>query len=201
MSVKLPSEAAQKVVAELRQHFVVNGVAPVSHHDIDTRIADLRAIIAMSFRSAMGAAQIPTTDSNTTSVNEQREWRPYEWGDGKLAHAAPKDWAFPARASVKSMDARIRPYRTLSKQHDIKSEHQMRHSRVRVVMQYFEQLAKEYGALSDGVSGVSALQLSADENVFDIVFAKMLSQLYTAPPKRAEDLSCGTIYNRLTQYR
>ncbi|KAG4251015.1 hypothetical protein PC116_g1381 [Phytophthora cactorum] len=68
-------------------------------------------------------------------------------------------------------------------------------------MQYFEQLAKEYGALSDGVSGVSALQLSADENVFDIVFAKLLSQLYTAPPKRAEDLSCGTIYNRLTQYR
>ncbi|KAG6950465.1 hypothetical protein JG688_00014145 [Phytophthora aleatoria] len=32
----------------------------------------------------------------------------------------------------------------------IRSEHQMRHSRVRKVIQYLEQLAKESGALSDG---------------------------------------------------
>ncbi|KAF4143014.1 hypothetical protein GN958_ATG07798, partial [Phytophthora infestans] len=48
---------------------------------------------------------------------------------------------------------------------------------------------------------VSVLQISEADSLFDIVFAKMLSQLYTVTPKRAEDFSCGTAYNRLTQYR
>ncbi|KAF1788366.1 hypothetical protein GQ600_16574 [Phytophthora cactorum] len=70
----------------------------------------------------------------------------------------------------------------------IRSEHQMRHSRVRKVIQYLKQLAKESGALSDGCKwGICTTTIC--NNVFYIVFVKILSQLYTATPKRAEDLS------------
>ncbi|KAG6957801.1 hypothetical protein JG687_00009749 [Phytophthora cactorum] len=69
----------------------------------------------------------------------------------------------------------------------IRSEHQMRHSRVRKVIQYLKQLAKESGALSDCCKwGICTRTIC---NVFYIVFVKILSQLYTATPKRAEDLS------------
>ncbi|KAF1795075.1 hypothetical protein GQ600_9973 [Phytophthora cactorum] len=55
------------------------------------------------------------------------------------------------------------------------------------MIQYLKQLAKESGALSDCCKwGICTRTIC---NVFYIVFVKILSQLYTATPKRAEDLS------------
>ncbi|ETL79095.1 hypothetical protein F442_20866 [Phytophthora nicotianae P10297] len=42
MDGKLPSEVAVKVVCELRPHFVVIGVVPISLRDLDNRISGLR---------------------------------------------------------------------------------------------------------------------------------------------------------------
>ncbi|KAE8893983.1 hypothetical protein PF003_g21836 [Phytophthora fragariae] len=211
MAAKLSNEVAVKVVSELRQQFVVNGVAPVTLRDIDMRIADLRTNMVAEFRSALNAAQLPNATAVANISGEQQPvWRSWSWGDGQICHAVPKDWEFPARASVKAIwnlwffgdkDAGIRPYRLLSKQHDIKPEHRMRHSRVSVVMSYMEQLVQEAGALPASVTKISALQVPTGDKVFDTAFTTMLSQLYSMKPKRPEDLSCGTLYNRLCQYR
>ncbi|ETL47181.1 hypothetical protein L916_03051 [Phytophthora nicotianae] len=116
----------------------------------------------------------------------------------------------PVLVSVKQMwnlwfffggfDAGIRPYKLLSKQYDIKPMHEMRHSRVSKVMQYMAHLLNEADVMPEGVSSVSALELPAADKVFDTVFKTMLSQLYPNTQKRAEELTCGTIYNRLCKY-
>ncbi|KAG6954796.1 hypothetical protein JG687_00011591, partial [Phytophthora cactorum] len=110
------------------------------------------------------------------------DWRTWQWGDGQLGHAVPKGWAFPAHTSVKQKDTGIGPDKLRSKQHDIQSNHQMRHSRVRKVMQHIVDLVHRAGVLPEGVTNISSIQLAAADKVFDAVFKMMLSQLYTSVP-------------------
>ncbi|ETP10191.1 hypothetical protein F441_14113, partial [Phytophthora nicotianae CJ01A1] len=184
MNTKLPDNVADKVVADLMQKFVVNGVAPVSLQDL----ANLRVDLAAEIHRAIGTIQVP----QGIATQPPREvltsaWQRWEWGDGKLAHAVPKGWKFPAHTSVKQLwnlwffgnkDSGIRPYKLLSKQHDIKRSHQMRHSRTRKVMEYIVQLTKPPGALPGEVTDISSLQLAAADKVFGVVFHTLLSQLY-----------------------
>ncbi|KAF1781343.1 hypothetical protein GQ600_16283 [Phytophthora cactorum] len=130
VETKLPGSVADKVVSELRQHFVLGGVAPVSLRDL--------ANLAAEFRNAISCIQ-PSCECEAVTPIETppSDWRTWQWGDGQLSHAVPKGWEFPAHTSVKQMwnlwffgnkDTGIRPYKLLSKQHDIQSNHQMRHS-------------------------------------------------------------------------
>ncbi|OWY99979.1 hypothetical protein PHMEG_00028928 [Phytophthora megakarya] len=210
LEAKLPNEVASTVVSELRQHFVVNGVAPISLHDLDSKIADLETRMSAQFSSALRAVQLPSNSPDTASTSNHSSWRSWSWNDGKLSHSVPKDWEFPARANVKTLwnlwffgdkDTGIRPYRLLRKQHDIMPQHRMRHSRVRIVMEYMESLADKAELFPVGSKGVSMMQIPVADKVFDVVLTAMLSQLYSKMPKRAEDLSCGTLYNKLCQYR
>ncbi|ETK74116.1 hypothetical protein L915_19021 [Phytophthora nicotianae] len=104
LAVKLPNQVAVKVVSELRQHFVVNGVAPVSLRDLDTRMGDLRSIMATEFRSILNDMNLThTTTLSSTSSEQQPEWQSWSWNDGKLLHAVSKNWKFPARANAKAI--------------------------------------------------------------------------------------------------
>ncbi|ETP28117.1 hypothetical protein F442_22597 [Phytophthora nicotianae P10297] len=206
METTLPST----IVREMRQHFVVNGVAPISLHDLDSRISELETRMTARFSSALLDIQIPRTTTEPTTTNGQHNWQTWSWNDGQICHNVLKDWEFPARANAKLLwnlwffgdkDVGIRPYRLLNKQYDILPQHQMRYTRVRIVMEHLEQLAKEAQLFPSGLTSVSMLEIPAADEVFDTSFAMMLSKLYTRAPKRAEDLSCGTLYNRLCQYR
>ncbi|ETP31797.1 hypothetical protein F442_19371 [Phytophthora nicotianae P10297] len=211
LAVKLPNQVAVKVVSELRQHFVVNGVAPVSLRDLDTRMGDLRSIMATEFRSILNDMNLThTTTLSSTSSEQQPEWQSWSWNDGKLLHAVSKNWKFPARANAKAIwnlwffgdrDSKIRPYRLLNKQHDISTARRMRHSRVSILMEYLEQLAHEINVLPTGVSRIADLPISTADEVFAAVFSRMLNNLYANKPSRAEEPSCGILYNRLCQYR
>ncbi|ETL80794.1 hypothetical protein L917_18741, partial [Phytophthora nicotianae] len=185
LAVKLPNEVAVKVVSELRQHFVVNGVAPVSLRDLDTRMGDLRSIMATEFRSILNDMNLThTTTLSSTSSEQQPEWQSWSWNDGKLLHAVSKNWKFPARANAKAIwnlwffgdrDSKIRPYRLLNKQHDISTARRMRHSRVSILMEYLEQLAHEINVLPTGVSRIADLPISTADEVFAAVFSRMLN--------------------------
>ncbi|KAF4132988.1 hypothetical protein GN958_ATG17744, partial [Phytophthora infestans] len=179
MSVKLPSKVAQKVVNELQQHFVV------SIHDIDSRMADLRASMIVKFRNAMHPIQ-------------------------KLLQLATLLWLVSIVSGVQlsgvmvsshMLFLKIEIFRLLQtlgfvltdRSASITISNQSTKcgtSRLRTLMQHLEQIAKDAGAQADDVN-----------NLFDTVFAEILSQLYTVTPKRAEDVSCGTEYNRPTQYQ
>ncbi|KAF1784556.1 hypothetical protein GQ600_25326 [Phytophthora cactorum] len=77
----------------------------------------------------------------------------------------------------------------------------MRHCRVREVMHHIIDLVHGAGVLPEGVTNISSMQLAAADKVFDAVFKTMLSQLYTSVPKRSEEITCGTTYNRLCKYQ
>ncbi|KAF1782451.1 hypothetical protein GQ600_15013 [Phytophthora cactorum] len=111
------------------------------------------------------------------------DWRTGQWGDGQLGHAVTKGWEFPAHTSVKQMwnlwffgnkDTGIRPYKLLSKQHDIQPNHQMRHSRVQKATQHIVDIVHGAGVLPEGVTNISSMQLAAGDKVFDAVFKTML---------------------------
>ncbi|ETO62550.1 hypothetical protein F444_19549 [Phytophthora nicotianae P1976] len=188
-----------------------NGVAPVSLRDLDTRMGDLRSIMATEFRSILNDMNLThTTTLSSTSSEQQPEWQSWSWNDGKLLHAVSKNWKFPARANAKAIwnlwffgdrDSKIRPYRLLNKQHDISTARRMRHSRVSILMEYLEQLAHEINVLPTGVSRIADLPISTADEVFAAVFSRMLNNLYANKPSRAEEPSCGILYNRLCQYR
>jgi hypothetical protein len=192
VAAKLPNEIDVKVVSEPPQNFVVHGVVPVSLRDIDMRIADLRSNMTAEFRYALNASQIPNVTAVTRSNGEQQiAWRSFSWEDGQICHTVPKDWEFLARVSVKAIwnlwffsdkDAGMRQYRLLSKQHDIRLEHRMRHSRVSIVMGYMVHLVEDAGVLPAGETRISTLQVPAADNVFDTIFTTMLSQLYSLKP-------------------
>ncbi|ETL27541.1 hypothetical protein F441_19423 [Phytophthora nicotianae CJ01A1] len=95
-------------------------------------------------------------------------------------------------------DSKIRPYRLLNKQHDISTARRMRHSRVSILMEYLEQLAHEINVLPTGVSRIADLPISTADEVFAAVFSRMLNNLYANKPSRAEEPSCGILYNRLS---
>ncbi|OWY99492.1 hypothetical protein PHMEG_00029496 [Phytophthora megakarya] len=49
LKVELPDKIAGTVVNDLRQHFVVNGVAPIALHDLDSRMIDMETRITARF--------------------------------------------------------------------------------------------------------------------------------------------------------
>ncbi|KAF4139055.1 hypothetical protein GN958_ATG11717 [Phytophthora infestans] len=83
---------ADKVTSELREHFVVGGVAPVSLRDI----ASLRADLAAEFRNAISSIQPPrdcgvAAPAETPSAESpSADWHTWQWGDGQLGHAVLK---------------------------------------------------------------------------------------------------------------
>ncbi|ETI29894.1 hypothetical protein F443_22988, partial [Phytophthora nicotianae P1569] len=102
-------------------------------------MGDLRSSMATEFRSILNDMNLThTTTLSSASSEQQPEWQSWSWNDGKLLHAVPKNWEFPARVNAKAIwnlwffgdrDSKIRPYRLLNKQHDISTAHRMRHSR------------------------------------------------------------------------
>ncbi|KAF1785902.1 hypothetical protein GQ600_9338 [Phytophthora cactorum] len=78
-------------------------------------------------------------------------------------------------------------------------QHHMRHSRVRIVMEFMQKFAEEPGVLPTGFTKISVLDLPTADKTFSTLFDTMLTKLYRETPKRAEELSCGTIYNRISR--
>ncbi|KAG3090647.1 hypothetical protein PI124_g17102 [Phytophthora idaei] len=80
VKTKLPGSVADKVVSELRQHFLLGGVAPVSLRDL----ASLRADLAAEFRNAISCIQPSRGCEAVTPI----ETPPSAWrtGSGMMAN-------------------------------------------------------------------------------------------------------------------
>ncbi|KAJ8574484.1 hypothetical protein ON010_g4729 [Phytophthora cinnamomi] len=75
---KLSDEVAEKVCVALRQHFVINGAAPVSLSDLDQRINELRASIITEFRTAQ---QENYSTPSSAPGEYQPDWRAWSHCD------------------------------------------------------------------------------------------------------------------------
>ncbi|KAG6946373.1 hypothetical protein JG688_00016076 [Phytophthora aleatoria] len=131
MANSIPNEVASKP-------FVVNGVVPVSLRDIDMRIDTLRAELSSEFRQTVSSVQnIIDRGPSGSAMEEIPVWRSWIWSDGEIIHSVPIDWEFP-------LD---RP------------QHHMRHSRVKIVMEFMQKFAEEPGVLPTGVTKITELDL------------------------------------------
>ena len=139
----LPVIIASRVTDEIRENFVLEGVAPLSLRDIDTRIEALKSTIVGDMCQIIGQSAniISSPDGNVNiEANGQNAWRVWNWGDEHIAHFVPPGWNFPDRLSVKSIwdmwfygntELGIRPYKLLVKRVDIKKKDNMKHTRAR----------------------------------------------------------------------
>ncbi|ETI30279.1 hypothetical protein F443_22602, partial [Phytophthora nicotianae P1569] len=66
----------------------------------------------------------------------------------------------------------------LSKKHDIKPQHRMRHSRVREVMGLIQKVAEESPVFPAGVTKIYHLDLQTADKAFCTILETMLAKLY-----------------------
>ncbi|KAF1783395.1 hypothetical protein GQ600_1833 [Phytophthora cactorum] len=83
MTNSIPNEVASKVVSEMRQHFVVNGVVPVSLRDIDMRIDKWRADLSSEF-----VKQFPQSKTVSNVLPRVRPRRRFLYGAHEIGASA-----------------------------------------------------------------------------------------------------------------
>jgi hypothetical protein len=204
----LPSLIAATVVSELRQSFTIEGVLPVTLRDIDSRMLSLRNDIMDELQRARphSTAQIGNSGSQGSGGST---WKTWDWEDGRICHFVPVGWDFPVRLRVKAVwdlwqhgdrHTGIRPYRQISKQHDIKPKQAMRHHRAKAVMDELDAIAAEQFGLD--ARQIHEQSIERSDEVFAACYTTLLQRLYpTAAPHRPEEITCGTLFNRLCAVR
>lgn len=107
-------------------------------------------------------------------------------GDGQICHYVPLNWEFPSRVSVKTMwnlwyhgdkEIRIRPYRYIRKQHDIRSVDRMKYVRVKTVMEYTEKTAIDLGLFGGNVREIAHLQIESSDVIFAHAFECVVARV------------------------
>jgi hypothetical protein len=189
------------VVDEIRQNFVVDGVAPLSIRDIDSRIAGLRSDIVQELQRVFHEST-PSPGIQRQHVEESSTWKTWDWKDGLICHFVPPDWDFPVRTTVKTMwslwhfgekNVGIRPYRLLSKKNDVKKSQHMCYTRAKAVVSYIDQLVTEFKLLPNGNLNLDA-PISSYDSVFEKAYELAITKLYASKNvRRSEEISYGRI--------
>ncbi|KAG9402299.1 hypothetical protein AC1031_006925 [Aphanomyces cochlioides] len=195
-------------VDRIRESFAIDGVLPLTLRDVETRLASLKDDLMVAFKSQTLRGAVDSETSVTSccvASHDQNCWKTWSWNDGKLSHSVPHGWNFPTRLSVKSMwdlwhfgdkSTGIRPYKMISRQHDIQSLQHMRHHRVASVMKALDAL------IPHNMGSLSELLTHEVDAIFKQAFSALVDKLYSKQKnKRAEEMTCGTLYNRLCAFR
>jgi hypothetical protein len=103
----------------------------------------------------------------------------------------------------------LRPYRMISKQHDLQKAHHMRHRRVEAVMDELERIMKDDNLLppesgsNSMARQISGLDVVKSDSIFTSAYEVLLARLYNGPsrPRRVDELACGTAYKKLLDFR
>jgi hypothetical protein len=147
-----------------------------------------------------------TTAQTDTGPQSSEGWMSWPSRDGHICHFVPPGWEFPARITVRAAwdvwqfgdkNTGIRPYKLVSKEHDVNNQHQMRCYRFRAVMCELETIAKDNNIVPNTCKVHQLPAVEVDE-FFARCFPLLVEKLYISGGKqRVEELSCGTVYNRV----
>ncbi|CAM9390413.1 unnamed protein product, partial [Ectocarpus fasciculatus] len=221
MLITLPQSVSQSVSDDIRSSFTINGAMPLTKRDITDKFDSFKDDILahmeqtrLTFTEAM-ANNINATHNNNSNTLEgnpsDSEWNQFSWDDGKIGHCVPLGWRVPTLLNTKTVydfwwygnklseDITIRPYRLISKDHDILVKDAMKYHRMHFVMEYIEKIIKDNGLLSSGVRNIGCLPISESDAVFGEAYDILITQLYgenqSGRSRRVSNISLGTIYN------
>ena len=98
-------------------------------------------------------------------------------------------------------DTGIRPYRLISKVHDIQKMHYMRYTRAKSIIHFIGDIVTELNLLTDGTR-LTNMSMAASDRVFSTAFDTAIARLYgEKSTRRAEQVSYGRLYNVLCGFR
>jgi hypothetical protein len=207
MADTLPEKIAEKVDERLRQGFVINGVAPLTIRDMDSRFAvqfdSIRALMMEMIATANKSPEpLPNTEGAVRDLSSMW-WKQWNWNDGQIAHFVPPNWEFPGGTTVKKLwdlwyygdqSTGIRPYRLISRKFDVKKKEHMRHTRASKVM---DRIFTMIPVRADGSTVViSEMPLAEADCVFEVAYSCFLDGIYdtTVDRTRKHELSYATAY-------
>jgi hypothetical protein len=207
---RLPAELARQCAEEIRRNFSVEGVLPLTLHDLDSRFAQMLAQIEQRLSAAQPAPAQPAQPTET--AERPTWWREWNWNDGRLVHFIPPGWDWPANISVKQIwdlwffghhATGVRPYRHIPL-HDIQQAQRFQHHRAAVVIGYLEKQACHCTPriLPEGVDHVRLLGMPDNDRVFAIVYDALLHKLYPADHvslQRKAQSAYGTIFKHIQE--
>lgn len=206
LAQNLPLTIAEKVDERIRESFVIEGVAPLSIRDLDSRFDSLRSALQTMVATAIHSAQ-----PNAQTVEDSRDatqswWKTWNWNDGQILHFVPPDWRFPKGTTVKKLwdlwyygdrNAGIRPYRLINRRLDIKKEDSMMYSRATRVMTHVYNLVPTD---NEGVPvKVQDLLLTDADTLFERTYNLFLDVIYCGKVDRTRkhELNYSTAYQLL----
>lgn len=133
----LPNAVATAVSDELRQNFTVEGVAPLTIRDIDSRLRDhhndIRGMMIQLLEANRLASLPPPAPAPPAAQTRETWWGEWDWHprDEIYKHFVPQGWRFPAGCTVKALwdlwyfgdrSTTIRPYRLLDPRVEVQKE-------------------------------------------------------------------------------
>jgi hypothetical protein len=180
---------------------------------INTLRGDVQSMLQRQQLSIMqNITQNETTATDTGTAHNN--WGIWNWNDGLIGHYVPHGWNFPHGITLKALwdlwffgnkAENIRPYRLISKEHDIKAADKMHYSRAFKAIEFTEALIRQYrdpqsnAKLIDDNVRTHCLNQTDSDRIFDAIYVHMMILLYGTANGRKEELSYGGVYNLITK--
>jgi hypothetical protein len=200
------------VAREIRSNFLIEGVVPLTSHDLDRRLNEMEknihALLATSSSTFKEMIEQQRKEPTSPTTEEPFKWDSWTHPNcGHITHSFPIGWEFPDYLPLKNLwdlwyfgdkEQRIRPFKDIDDDmHSDKSK--VRRSRARGVMLFCETLIKEYGILNDKT--ITQLSIIDSDNAFQEIFMVLVRKLRGRRNiKRVEEKSYGTFYKWLLAY-
>ncbi|KAH9150391.1 hypothetical protein LEN26_004087 [Aphanomyces euteiches] len=210
----MKEEVPNLVAEEIRKNLVVEGAVPFSLRDMDSLRCEIFARIDARLTEVSNSQNhvVSSIPQATDPVSSQ--WKIWNWNDGLISHCVPENWEFPALLTIKSMwdlwffgnkTSGIRPYRFITKR-DLSNVYHMRHTSTSMVMNYLIEICLERKLVDcdaeKAAKAISEMSIEMSDAVFEAAYSVLINRLYTNNmPSREEQLTCGTLYNRLVKFK
>ena len=209
------AEIPQQLKSMMLENFVIEGVAPLSIRDLERlmteRDENLLARITNSINSSRTQLNVGAEVTTTQTVSDRRqptEFIFFNWG-GKL-RMVPEKFLFPIFDAATmfnlwffgNSELKIQPYKHLGGHLDDLKEKTNKNNfhRAKLVMTEIDNIIRDNHLLGHHNSISEVESISAQNNIFDVAYEKLIKHCYDNPlklPKRPNDITVSTLAAKL----
>ena len=219
----LPTTICNLLSTELRENFVISGVAPFTIRDFDSRMNTIEASFRATMNELLDARQFPVNEVSNVQIDNQTGerletwWRQWDWRDGKLCHFVPQSWRFPANITLKAVydlwhfgnrNEGIRPYKKLQLKVDISDRDKGNRCKAKNSIECIENVIRGDGYIDDvcllhdknaNISSITPLQ---SDTVFEQAYSKLITFISAnVAVRRVDEMSYARVYQLICNHK